>query len=102
MRSDGSLYHVRIYLDTAVIKEDHQARPMPKGVPDGIRQVGDGGNPADMILQPGRQIFYDRSTSRLSHPLALLGGMSTNFGFDGIQGADPRQHFEASGDFVEV
>src|ERR1700726_1974449 len=65
---------------------------VPYGVSKGPRQVGGGGYASEMILQPGKQGLRDRSTSLLSHLLAVFGWMSADLGLDGIQCADARQH----------
>jgi hypothetical protein len=80
------------HLDAAVFEEHDQAGPVPYRVADGLRQIGDGGHTADMILQPPMQGFHDRSTSLLPHLLAVVGGVTADVGLDRIELADAHQH----------
>src|SRR5689334_24406640 len=92
MRSDSSLDHVRIHLDTAVIEEDDKPGPMADRVAHGLGQIGDGRDAPDVVLQPGMQCFDDGTTSLLTNLSPMRGGLAADLGLDGVEFTDLRQY----------
>jgi hypothetical protein len=80
MRPDGPLDHIGVHIDAAVVEEHDQSRPVPQRVAYGLRQIGDGGHPFDVILQPGMQRLDEWPTSRLPHLSSVFGGLPAYFG----------------------
>jgi hypothetical protein len=63
---------------------------VPDRIADCLGQIGCGGDPTHLMLQPDVQRLHDRSTSRLAHLLAVFGGMAADLSLNRIELADLR------------
>jgi hypothetical protein len=73
MGADGAFHDVGVHLDTAVVKEDDKAGPVPYRVAHRPRQIGGGGHATDMMVQPVMQGLDDRPTSFLALLSSVFG-----------------------------
>jgi hypothetical protein len=65
---------------------------MSDRIANGLGQIRDGRDTANVILQPGAQSLDNGATSLLPHMSSMVGGLATDLGFDGIECADFHQH----------
>jgi hypothetical protein len=65
---------------------------VPYRIPHGFRQVGRAGNPFDMVEQPPMEGLDDRSTSLVSDPAPVFGGVAPDLGLDRIERGNAGQH----------
>src|SRR6202034_1341197 len=83
IRSDRPLNHVRVHLDTAVLKEHGKTGPMSARIANGLGQIRDLREAANVILQPGVQSLDNGATSLLPNPSSVLGGQAADLGLNG-------------------
>ena len=102
IRSDRPLNHVRVHLDTAVLKEHGKTGPMSDRIANGLGQIRDLREAANVILQPGVQSLDNGATSLPANPSSLFGGLTADLGFDGVEFADLCQYQAARGDLLET
>ena len=65
---------------------------MSDRIANGLGQIRDGRDTANVILQPGAQSLDNGATLLLPHMSSMVGGLATDLGFDGIECADFHQH----------
>jgi hypothetical protein len=99
MRTDCALDHVGVHLDAAVIKKGNQPRPVPDRIAHRLGQIRRAGDKREMFVQPGVQVFHDRSTSFLSDLPSFLGGIAAKLRLDRIERGNSRQHLRGERGF---
>src|SRR5262249_42475646 len=86
MWADGALDCVRVHLDTTIVKEGDQARPVPDGVAHRLPQIRSAGYTFNIGHQPIIQGIDNWSTALLADPPPMLGCLAPYLRFNCIQG----------------
>ena len=107
-RPNGSLDHVVVDFDAAVLEKQAQACPARQGIADGFGELGLLADQRQFLTQPGLECLDQRKAALLPNSVAILGGAAADLALDPVERGNARQGFggdrrgAALGEFVKV
>ena len=85
-RPNGSLDHVVVDFDPAVIEKETQACPTRQGITDRVGKLGLLTDQRQFLTQPRLQRLDQRTAALLPNNMALLGGAAADLALDPVEG----------------
>ena len=90
---DDAFDRIRVHLDTAIVEEGYQPRPMPYRITRGLREIGCARDARQLIVQPNMQCLDDRPTARTPDLYSVFSGIAAYLSLDHIEAGHASQQF---------